>query len=151
MNDRLIRRVKPEMTVVLLFDLCLLIIAVYARSWIDVDLHRFAGERAAQGRYKQLRGVRVVLGVLRAGETKHIAGIFDHSVLEPTTGAEEWPHVLTGVANAVQRALHAHIGAARRAPEGIVHLELTVCGTVQRFGWQPGDIHGEIERRSGVL
>ncbi len=88
--------------------------------------------------------------MLGVGDPQHVAGELDERMLEPAAGAEERDRGLTRPADRAQRAVHARVGTARRAPDA-VEVRQSLDGRLERRRGNPLVRDLPAERPAGVL
>lgn len=83
------------------------------------DRMRLPGKRAGERLDQQPLGVGARLGVFSVSVPENGARELDRDVLEAASGADERHVLLAGVADRVERSLHAAIRARRRDEDGV--------------------------------
>ena len=112
-NLRPIRRVEPEITGELFLCLGSAIRPASDRAWNQIDGLGCPHQRTDQFADDQARRVRSRLGMFSIGDIEDIAGILYQSMLKPPSGSNKRLALFPRKADAIQRALHAVIRAAR--------------------------------------
>jgi hypothetical protein len=89
------------------------------RAWPQRHALVGAHERTAQAADEQRGRVGCGFLMLRLLDPQYVACILYQSMLESPSGADKRPSSLTGISDPSKRAIHALIGASRRAPQRV--------------------------------
>src|SRR5262245_60610304 len=129
--------------------------ALLQQTWPGAEPHR-AAQLVDTLQFAELvnhtvRRTGIELARIRAVETAHVAGVFDHHGLHPQADAEIRDLVLARVADRVDHALDAALAETAGHQDAVVVLKLPFpIVAIDTFGFDPVNIHMELMSERSV-